>query len=54
MGASLASKLLKTRGVAEKTENTRHISVGNFEIKPEVTRLLKEAAAVGFEHCPTK
>jgi hypothetical protein len=54
MGASLDSKLLKTRGVAEKIENTRHIS-GYFDaIKPEVTRLLKEAAAVGFEHCPTK
>ena len=55
MGASLDSKLLKTRGVAEKTENTRHISIANFDaIKPEVTRLLKEAAAAGFEHCPTK
>ena len=55
MGASLESKLLKTRGAAEKTDNTRHISVVNFDvIKPEVARLLKEAAAVGFEHCPTK
>ena len=55
MGASLDSKLLKTRGAAEKTENTRHISIANFDtIKHEVTRLLKEAAAAGFEHCPTK
>ena len=55
MGASLESKLLKTRGDAEKTENTRHISVVNFDIiKPEITRILKEAAAVGFEHCPRK
>ena len=54
MGASLDSNLLKTRGGAETNENVRHISIGNFDKqKPEITRLLKEAAAVGFEHCPT-
>ncbi len=54
MGASLDSDLLKSRGVAEKNENVRHISVGDFnKIKPELTRLLKQAAALGFEHCAT-
>ncbi len=55
MGASLDSNLLKTRGVAEKNDNIRHITVGNFDkIKPELTKLLKQAAAIGLEHCPTK
>jgi hypothetical protein len=54
MGASLASVLLKSRGTAEKSENLRHITVGNFDkLKPELERLLKAAAQVGFEHCPT-
>jgi hypothetical protein len=52
MGASLDSDLLKSRGVAEHSEDVRHIEVGNFEkLRPELTRLLKEAAALGFEHC---
>lgn len=52
MGASLDSDLLKSRGDAEKSENVRHITVSNFDkLKPEIVRLLKEAAAVGFEHC---
>jgi hypothetical protein len=51
MGASLDSDLLKSRG-AEKSENVRHITVSNLDkLKPEVVRLLKAAAAVGFEHC---
>ena len=51
MGASLDSDLLKSRG-AEKSENVRHITVSNLDkLKPEIVRLLKEAAAVGFEHC---
>ncbi len=55
MGASLDSNLLKSRGVAEKSENIRHISVGSFDkTKPELTRLLKQAAVLGFEHCQTK
>ena len=54
MGASLDSNLLKTRGVAEKNHNLRHISIGNYEmIKPELAKLLKQAAAIGLEHCPT-
>lgn len=54
MGASLDADLLKSRGVAEKSENVRHISVGNFDkVKPELVRLLKQAAALGFEHCST-
>ena len=53
MGASLDSDLLKSRG-KEKPENLRHVTVRDFEkLKPEITRLLKEAASVGFEHCST-
>jgi hypothetical protein len=52
MGASLDSDLLKSRGIAEKSENVRHITVSNLDkLKPEIVRLLKEAAALGFEHC---
>jgi hypothetical protein len=55
MGASLDSNLLKTRGVAEKNDNLRHISIGNYDrTKPELAKLLKQAAAIGLEHCPTK
>ena len=55
MGASLDSDLLKSRGVAEKSENVRHIAVGNFDKeKPEITRLLKTAAILGFKHCEKK
>ena len=54
MGASLDSDLLKSRGEAEKSDNVRHITVSHFDkLKPEIVRLLKAAAAVGFEHCPT-
>ena len=54
MGASLDSNMLKTRRVAEKNGNTRHISIGNIDrAKPELTKLLKQAASVGLEHCPT-
>ena len=54
MGASLDSDLLKSRGDAEKSENVRHITVSHLDkLKPEIVRLLKAAAAVGFEHCPT-
>ena len=53
MGASLDSDLLKSRG-KEKSENIRHVAVSDFEkLKPEITRLLKEAALVGFKHCST-
>ena len=55
MGASLASKVLKSRGVAESNNNVRHVAVGNFDkLKPELSRLINEAAALGFEHCPSK
>lgn len=51
MGASLDSDLLKSRGVAEKNENVRHLSIVNFDkLEPELARLLKQAAALGFEH----
>ena len=54
MGASLDSNLLKTRGVAKKNDNIRHISVGNFDkLKLELTKLLKQAAEIGLDHCPT-
>ena len=53
MGASLDSGLLKDRGM-EESENTRHVRINNFDkVKPEVARLLKAAAALGFEHCST-
>jgi hypothetical protein len=51
MGASIDSDLLKSRG-KEKSENIRHVAVGDFEkFKPEITRLLREAASLGFKHC---
>ena len=54
MGSSLASELLRSRGVAEQSKNVRHVAVGNFEkLKPELTRLVKEASTLGFEHCST-
>ena len=55
MGASLDSDLLKSTG-KEKPENLRHVSVTatDFEkLKPEITRLLKEAESLGFKHCST-
>ena len=53
MGASLDSDLLKSTG-KEKPENLRHVTVSDFDkLKPEITRLLKEAASVGFKHCST-
>jgi hypothetical protein len=53
MGASLDSSLLKSRGVSEKNSNIRHISVGNFsKLQPELCKLLRQAAELGFEHCP--
>lgn len=52
MGASLGSDLLKSRGIAEKSENVRHITVSNLDkLKPEIVRLLKAATTLGFEHC---
>jgi len=52
MGASLDSDLLKSRGIAEKSENVRHITVSNLDkLKPEIVRLLKAATTLGFEHC---
>jgi hypothetical protein len=54
MGASLDSNLVKSRGVAEKNQNVRHISVGNFDlVRAELMRVLKQAAVLGFEHCQT-
>jgi len=53
MGSSLDSNLLKSRGDAKKQDNVRHITVSHLDkMKPEITRLLKDAATVGFEHCP--
>ena len=53
MGASLDSDLLRSRGL-EKSENVRHIKVGDFDkLQPELTRLLKTAATLDMEHCPS-
>jgi len=53
MGSSLDSDLLESRGDEEKSDNVRHVKVSHFDkMKPEITRLLKDAATVGFEHCP--
>ena len=55
MGASLDSEYLKRRGTAQQNQNIRHVAVGNFgKLQPELTRLLKEAAVLGFQHCETK
>lgn len=52
MGASLASGLLRSRGVAETNEMVRHVAVDDFDkLKPELERLLVEASGLGFEHC---
>lgn len=54
MGSSLSSNLLKSRGVAEQSDKVRHVRVDNFPpVKPELERLVRDAAALGFEHCPT-
>ena len=55
MGSSLSSDLLKSRGVAEQSQNVRHVAVGNYMlVKPELERLVREAATLGFEHCTTR
>jgi hypothetical protein len=55
MGSSLSSDLLRSRGTADKNENVRHVAVGNYAlVKPELIRLVKEAAILGFEHCTSK
>lgn len=54
MGSSLASDMLKSRGIAEKSRNARHIEISEFnKVKPEIVRLLKDAASVGFSRCKT-
>jgi len=51
MGSSLSSELLKSRGIARQNKNTRHVLVGNYtRVEPELTRLIHEAATLGFEH----
>lgn len=51
MGSSLDSDLLRSRGT-EKSEGTRHVTINDFDkTKPELARLLKEAAFLGFKHC---
>ena len=51
MGASLDSDLLRSKGKM-KSRDVRLVEVGNFDkLKPEITRLLKAAAAIGFDHC---
>lgn len=53
MGSSLSSNLLKSRGIAEKAEKVRHVRVDNYQpVKLELERLVRDAATLGFEHCP--
>jgi len=53
MGAALDSELLKNHGIKEKSEAVRHVEVHNFEkLQTELTRLVRDAARVGLEHCP--
>jgi hypothetical protein len=55
MGSSLSSDLLKSRGIADSNHNLRHVPVDNFaKTKPELGRLVAEAAKLGFEHCTKK
>jgi hypothetical protein len=55
MGSSLSSTLLKTRGVAEPNQNTRHIQADNLSlIKPELERLVREAATLTLENIAYK
>ncbi len=56
MGASLASSLLRSRGIAEKNDYIRHIRVNSdfARLQPELKRLVSEAATLGFEHCPSR
>lgn len=51
MGSSLSSDLLRSRGTAEKSQHVRHIEVDDFAYeKPELERLVRDAAALGFGH----
>jgi hypothetical protein len=51
MGTSLSSDLLRSRGVAEHNRNIRHAQISNFtQEKPELLRLVRDAAALGFDH----
>ncbi len=53
MGAALDSSLLRNHGIKEKSEAVRHIEVRSFEkYQPELTRLVRDAARIGLEHCP--
>lgn len=55
MGASLGSSLLRSRGIAETNDNVRHVPINDFvRVKPELARLIAEAAKLEFEHCPTR
>jgi uncharacterized protein YdhG (YjbR/CyaY superfamily) len=55
MGSSLASDLLKRRGVAEQNQNIRHVEVGSFMlVKSELERLVREAAGLTLEYVATK
>ena len=51
MGSSLSSDLLRSRGTAEHSQNVRHVAVDDFAYeKPELERLVRDAAALGFGH----
>jgi hypothetical protein len=54
MGAALDSDLLRSKGGKDKPETVRHVIVRDVErLEPELNRLLKDAARVGLEHCPS-
>jgi hypothetical protein len=51
MGSSLSSNLLRSRGTAEQSHHVRHVAVYDFASeKPELERLVRDAAELGFEH----
>jgi hypothetical protein len=51
MGSSLSSDLLWSRGTAEHSPNVRHVAVDNYAYeKPELERLVRDAAALGLGH----
>jgi hypothetical protein len=56
MGASLSSNLLRSRGTERANDNVRHIPISNnFDLlKSELSRLVRDATTLGFEHCPAQ
>jgi len=54
MGSSL-SELLRSRGVAEESQNVHHVAIGNYVLqKPEIEHFVRDTSTTGFKHCATK